>query len=155
MSKLSRRSFLQSASALSLAAIATTVRASASDIPSDVATGEKTPFSRADVVARAKALAGRPYKPRSSVPADWLEMTYDQYRSIQFDVTKALWADTDRSYNVDFFLPGLYFERAVQVHAVTDGFSTNVPFDMSRFKKHPEISPELSQEGALGYFWTL
>ena len=141
MSKLSRRSFLQTASALSLIAVAPAVQATAGT--------EK--FSRADVIARAKALAERPYSARSSVPDDWLAMSYDQYRSIQFDVDKALWAGTDRSYNVDFFLPGLYFERPVLIHSVVDGISTSVPFDMDRFNKHPEISPKLSKEGALGY----
>ena len=119
--------------------------------PAARATTGSEKFSRADVVARAKALAERPFKARSSVPDDWLAMSYDQYRSIQFDVDKALWANTDRSYNVDFFLPGLYFERPVLVHAVEDGISTSIPFDIGRFKTHPEISPELSQEGPLGY----
>ncbi|WP_420003161.1 glucan biosynthesis protein [Arenibacterium sp. LLYu02] len=140
MSKLSRRAFLQSASALTLVAIAPAVQAT---------TGE--PFSRAEVIARAKALAERPYKARNKVPDDWLAMNYDQYRSIQFDVDKALWADTVRSYNVDFFLPGLYFERSVQINAVENGIANRVPFDMHRFKKHPEISPDLSEDGAIGY----
>ena len=141
MSTFSRRSFLQSASALSLAALAPAARASASE----------EAFSRADVIARAKALAERPFKARSAVPDDWLALSYDQYRSIQFDLDKALWAGSDRSYNVDFFLPGLYFERPVLVHEVEDGIAHRIPFDLDHFKKHPEISPDLSTEGPLGY----
>ena len=150
MSNLSRRAFFSSASALALVSQMAPLQA-ADAATSGSAVPETEPFSRAEVIARARALAERPFKPRSKVPQDWLDMTYDQYRSIQFDVKKALWADTDRSYNVDFFLPGLYFERPVQLHTVVDGTSSNLPFDMDRFRKHPEISPELSRDGALGY----
>ncbi len=147
MSNLSRRAFLRSASALAIVTQASVGQAADGAIASAV----PEPFSRAEVIARARALAGRPYTPRSTVPQDWLDMSYDQYRSIQFDVDKALWADADRSYNVDFFLPGLYFERPVQIHTVTKGVSRTVPFELDRFKKHPEISPELTLDSALGY----
>ena len=139
MSALSRRSFLLSASALSLTAASPAL-----------AVGETMPFSRDAVIARARALAERPYRARHQVPQDWRDMSYDEYQSFRFMLPRALWAETDRSYNIDFFLPGLYFPRPVKIHTVEDGVDRLVPFDISKFKTH-EISPDLSDDASLGY----
>lgn len=138
-SLMSRRSFLACSSALTLI--------------STVAVADTSPdakFTRDDVIIKARALAQNAYELRPMVPQDWLDISYDQYKNRWFRVKDALWADTDRSYNVDFFLPGLYFPRAIQINTVTDGLSARVPFDLSLFQKG-DIAPELSTDGNLGY----
>ena len=107
-------------------------------------------FSHAHVVDKARALAAKPYAARATVPEDWINLTYDQYRKIWFRNADALWADTDRSYNVDFFHPGLYFPRPVQVNTVEDGSATHFPFDYSLFDKTDKVPP-LSIDDSLGY----
>lgn len=107
-------------------------------------------FSHASVVNKARALAAGAYEPRPSVPEDWVNLTYDQYRKIWFRNADALWSDTDRSYNVDFFHPGLYFPRPVQVNTVQEGQSERFPFDYSLFDKTEKVPP-LTIDDSLGY----
>ncbi|EDZ46657.1 twin-arginine translocation pathway signal [Rhodobacterales bacterium Y4I] len=138
MSSFSRRSFL--AAALGSSAL--------SALPGLASDPE--PFSRDVVVAKARALAEEAYAERPTVPQDWLDQSYDDYKTRWFRTKDALWSRTDRSYNVDFFLPGLYFPRAIQINTVTDGLSSRVPFDLSLFDKSDK-APELTTEGDLGY----
>ena len=141
MSPLSRRAFV--ASALS-STLLTTLPARAADTPQPV------PFDHAQVIARARALASQDYQPRQEVPQDWLDMSYDQYKAHRFRTEDAIWSKTDSSYNVDLFLPGLYFRNAVQVNTVQDGMTRAFGFDMALFDRG-EIAPPLSTTGALGY----
>lgn len=107
-------------------------------------------FGHASVINKARALAAGAYEPRPSVPEDWVNLTYDQYRKIWFRNADALWSDTDRSYNVDFFHPGLYFPRPVQVNTVEEGQSERFPFDYSLFDKTDKVPP-LTIDDSLGY----
>ena len=107
-------------------------------------------FSYADVISRAERLAQHRYRPRPSVPADWTDLTYDQYRTMWFRNADALWANTDKPYNVDFFLPGLYFPRPVQINTVTAGSETPFPFDFNLFDKS-DLAPSLTMDERLGY----
>ena len=138
---LSRRFFL-SVLAAAAAQPAFARRASASGAP----------FSHDQVIAQAEALARKKFKPRPMVPDAWKNLSYDQYRAMQFDIKKALWRGSPSSYEVDFFAPGLYFPRSVQVHEVADGMAVPVPFDMSKFKiyEHEEL-PDLPVDASLGY----
>ncbi len=134
---LSRRSFLAGSTALALTRPA----------------GAATPglaFSRAALIGRARDLAARPYAPRPQVPQEWVDLTYEQYRSIWFRNDRALWGDTDRSYNVDFFPPGLYFPRAVHVNVVSDGMARPVPFDLADFDRTDKF-PDLPVDATMGF----
>lgn len=136
--KLSRRAFLGASSAMALVTAAQ-------------ATTSVPVFDREDVISMAKQLASRPYTPRNEVPQDWLDLTYDQYRDIRFQVAAGLWRDTERSYNVDFFAPGLYFPRATKIFSVVDGQANVVPFDLGWFKKGPLVPQLTTEDRALGY----
>jgi glucans biosynthesis protein len=138
---MNRRAFLS-------AALSSTML---STLPARATDGLKArAFSHDQVVARARALAAEDYIPRAEVPQDWLDLSYDEYKAHRFRTKDAIWSKTDRSYNVDLFLPGLYFRHAVQVNTVTDGMTRPFGFDMSLFDRG-EIAPALSTDGALGY----
>ncbi|CUH86215.1 Glucans biosynthesis protein G precursor [Phaeobacter sp. CECT 5382] len=145
MNHLTRRAFLG-------AALSSTVLSSAllTARPAAAAGNEASPFRHDQVIERARALAAQDYAPRAEVPQDWLDMSYDEYKAHRFRTQDAIWSGTDRSYNVDLFLPGLYFRHAVQVNTVTDGMSRPFGFDMSLFDRR-DIAPDLSTTGALGY----
>lgn len=116
-----------------------------------VATEGPVPFSREMVIELARQRSQQDYTPRDTVPEDWRALTYDQYRDIRFPRDHALWADTDRSYNVDFFAPGLYFPRAVKVFSVEDGMARPVPFDLAMFDKG-DLVPDLTKTAeSLGF----
>ncbi|MGR3678345.1 MAG: glucan biosynthesis protein [Paracoccaceae bacterium] len=135
---LSRRSFLTAALAsTSLLALAPGGRAAAA-------------FDHRSVIEKARDLADKAYHPRQTVPQDWLDMSYDEYQTIWFRNKDALWSKTDRSYNVDFFHPGLYFPRPIRVNTVDGGMATPVTFDFSLFDK-TDKAPELTLDDSLGY----
>ena len=135
---ISRRSFLAS----SLMTLATTGALRA--------TGAGTPFTHDDVIQRAADLAGRKYHPRATIPQDWLDMTYEEYRTIWARHDRALWYQSARPYEVDFFHPGLYFPRPIRVNTVEQGMARPVAFDMSRFDR-TDMSPDLTIDETLGY----
>lgn len=138
MTALNRRSFMASA------------LASTSILALPVHATEVPEFSRDTVISLARELAARDYAPRPSVPQDWLDMTYQDYQTRWFRNRDALWSDTNRSYNVDFFLPGLYFPRPIQVNTVDNNTAERVPFDLSLFDK-TDKAPDLSLDDSLGY----
>ncbi|MEM9031801.1 MAG: glucan biosynthesis protein G [Pseudomonadota bacterium] len=112
--------------------------------------GDGEVFSEAWLREKARELASQPFEPRAMVPEEWRDLTYDQYRSIWFDSREAEWKGTDRPYRVDFFAPGLYFERAVEVNLVEEGMARRIPFDLGRFDKTDQF-PELPMPEDLGY----
>lgn len=111
---------------------------------------EGTAFSEAWLRDEARLLAERDYEPRPMVPEAWRDLTYDQYRAIWFDGREAEWEGTDRPFRIDFFAPGLYFERAVEISLVEDGLARTVAFDLSRFDKTDQF-PNMPGGEGLGY----
>ncbi|SHF26474.1 glucans biosynthesis protein [Ruegeria intermedia] len=135
--KLTRRSFLASTTALAFARAAW-------------ATGGDVAFDRADVIAMARDLASRPYQARAQVPQEWLDLTYEQYRSIRFRLDHGLWFGSDTPFNADFFAPGLYFPRPVQISTVEGGRVEAVPFDLEMFDRAKDVPP-LPVSDTLGF----
>ena len=119
--------------------------------PTFATAANSEPFNRDMVVDMARALSKEAYAPRPMVPKDWQELSYDQYRDIRFPRANALWAGTDRPYEVDFFAPGLYFPRATKVYTVENGASDAVPFTLDNFNKG-KLVPDLTKTAdTLGY----
>jgi len=92
------------------------------------------PFDLEVVSELARKLAARPYKaPRAAVP-DWLlDLSYDQWRDIRFRPEKALWAGGPSPFQVQFFHPGLFYDRPVAINVVTQEGAKPVPFSPSLF----------------------
>ncbi len=134
---ISRRAFLAGTTAFALA-------------HSAGATGAGMRFDHDKVVMLAGDMATRPFMPRAQVPRAWRDLSYDQYKSIWFRHDAALWLDTDSSYNVDFFHPGLYFPRAIRVDAVDDGIAMPVLFDWQSFD-HTDKVADLPIDETMGF----
>jgi glucans biosynthesis protein len=91
-------------------------------------------FSFDDVVEKARRLAQEPFKePRGQVP-DWLLKTsYDEWRDIRFRSDRALWRELKLPFQVQFFHPGLYYDRVVAINVVKTGVVTPLKFSPSLF----------------------
>jgi len=91
-------------------------------------------FSLEDVAAKAKALAAQPFQdPVNTVPK-WLgELTYDQWRDIRFRPERALWRDRNLPFEVQFFHPGLYYDRIVALNEVDSTGTHPIPFTPGLF----------------------
>jgi glucans biosynthesis protein len=90
-------------------------------------------FGLSDVAERARRLAARPYSEPTRVP-DWLvQLSYDQWRDIRFRPDAALWRAQGLPFSVQFFHPGLFYDRAVQVSSVDGRGPRPVAFSPSLF----------------------
>ncbi len=93
-------------------------------------------FGFTDVAARAEALAARPYENTQKKVPEWMlvgSMSYDQWRDIRFRPDHALWREENLPFQVQFFHPGLYYDRTVQVNVVDTAGVHAVPFSPERF----------------------
>ncbi len=86
------------------------------------------------VAEKARHLAERPYKDKKgSVPSWLLGISYDQWRDIRFRPDHALWRDTRSTFQVQFFHPGLFYDRAVAINVVAKDGVRPVLFSPSKF----------------------
>lgn len=97
-----------------------------------------TPSARAfdldDVAAKAQQMSTQPFKdPRGEVPQWMMDIDYDQWRDIRFRPDQALWRDRQSNFQVQFFHPGLYYDRAVHINVVTPAGVQSLPFETRRF----------------------
>jgi len=91
-------------------------------------------FTFEDVTTRARDLAKESFKdPRGEVPPWLTEITYDQWRDIRFRPERALWKDKRLPFQVQFFHPGLYYDRTVALNAVGDKGVERIAFSPSDF----------------------
>ncbi len=83
----------------------------------------EAPFSFETVIAKAQALSRQPYvQPKGMVPDFLLGEIYDQWRDIRFKIPQSLWAkEKNPFFTVQFFHPGLYYDRTVAMNTVEKG----------------------------------
>lgn len=112
--------------------------------------GEPRSFSRDWLESEAARLSKSAYRPMRDVPQAWRDLSYDEYKRIWFNADKALWAGTPKPFKVDFFHPGLYFPRPVDVAIVEDGEARMLGFDYALFDK-TDTAPDLPLDDSLGY----
>lgn len=98
------------------------------------------------MATRAKTLSSQAFQPPGrDLPSVLADMSYDQYRRINFRPEAALWRG-DSPFEVQFFYPGFLYREPVTVRTVTlDGANTPVPFDPALFNYHGDpvaIPPE-------------
>jgi len=149
MSALTRRQALALATAF--AALSGPARANGPEEPG-MTLGEASGFGPDYVRNMARTLAEQPYQAPARVPQEWLDLTYDQYRSIWFDTRNALWRGQDRPAQVEFFAPGLYFPTPIRVNTVDPGkgLARPVRFDLRVFDR-TDTFPDLPIDETLGY----
>ena len=91
-------------------------------------------FSLDDVATSAQTLAEQPFvDPRGQVPQWLVNISYDQWRDIRFRPDAALWRKEKLPFEVQFFHPGLYYDRTVAVNIVDEAGVRPFPFSPSLF----------------------
>ena len=118
--------------------------------PAEMQLSTHVPFSRTSLLNQARALAANDYIEPPKIPQDWIDLTYDQYRGINFKPESGLWNGTDRPFEMEFFAPGLYFPSPISVSVVDGDAAQEVMFSRSVFK-YAHVVPELSEDDSLGY----
>lgn len=91
-------------------------------------------FDLNDVAAKAERLAKESFQePKEQVP-DWLlKIGYDQWRNIRFRPEHALWRDQRSPFQVQFFHPGLLYNRIVVANVVDAKGVRPAEFSPSQF----------------------
>ncbi|MCC6766870.1 MAG: glucan biosynthesis protein [Deltaproteobacteria bacterium] len=90
-------------------------------------------FGFDNVAGKAKQLAAEPFKAPPQVP-EWLgKINYDQWRDIRFRTDQTLWREPAGPFQVQFFHPGLFYDRTVAVNVVTANKSKPLTFSPSQF----------------------
>src|SRR6202451_2678265 len=103
--------------------------------------GEPQPFSYDLFKARARANAHAPYvPPPRPVPEVVQKINYEEWGKIKFRVDDALFADGPGRFPVSFFHLGLFFQKAVDMHAVDGAVPRRSIYDQSYFDM-PADSP--------------
>jgi glucans biosynthesis protein len=89
-------------------------------------------FDLETVATHARQLAQAPYDDPQRVP-EWLTgISYDQWRDIRYRADTALWRGLG-SFTVQFFHPGLFYNRTINVNVVDATGVHPVPFSPSHF----------------------
>jgi len=86
-----------------------------------------------DLTALARDLAGARYVSDDAlIPEALAELTYEEYRAIEYRSEAALWAGAS-PFEVQLFHPGFLYDEPVQIHLVEAGEVTEVAFDPGLF----------------------
>ncbi|MBR3881609.1 MAG: glucan biosynthesis protein G [Mailhella sp.] len=91
-------------------------------------------FTFADVQAKAQDLAAHPYAEGPSIPDFLAKLSHGDWSNIRFRPDKALWAADELPFNVQFFHPGLYYNRPVRIHVINSESVTDVAFSSAMFQ---------------------
>lgn len=96
--------------------------------------GSALAFDMSDVSARAASLAKEPFQDPAKAVPEWLrKISYDQWRDIRYRPDRALWRERRSPFRVQFFHPGLYYDRTVTINVVEAAGIRQVPYSPSYF----------------------
>jgi len=91
-------------------------------------------FDFAALKGRARALASAPYAPHPPrLPEALRQLDWDHYKAIRFRPSRALWANQDARFRIEFFHPGWHFEEPVRINEVVDGRAHEIALDAGMF----------------------
>ena len=99
----------------------------------------------------AHNLAQKPFSPPPVIPEELQSIDYDGYRSIRFNPIKALWADEDLPFRIEFFHLGYLYKERVLVNETTATHKQTIPYSSELFDygKNSDLASELPSD--LGY----
>lgn len=90
-------------------------------------------FSYEALIDRAAEDAKQPYNDtRTLVPDYWNNISFDQYRQINFDSDHSVWQG-EGDFEIQLFHLGLYFDHAVKVNEIADGAARPLAYSPDMF----------------------
>lgn len=91
-------------------------------------------FDFSDVAARARQLAGKPYKEKGpNLPEELQNLTHQQYWDIRFKPERFLWRGTKLPFELAFFHQGARFAHPVRINVVSADGVREIKFDPGDF----------------------
>ncbi|MCA1940962.1 MAG: glucan biosynthesis protein D [Caenispirillum bisanense] len=142
-SRVSRRAFVTGTLGLAFAAaLPGAGRAQGeTDAAGGLKLGEPFAFRFDDLIARARAAAGEPFRePYRPMPEVTAAIDYAAHGQIKFKPDLALYADGPGAYPATFFHLGEFFQAAVKMHRVVEGQAQEILYSPDYFAM-PADSP--------------
>jgi len=100
-----------------------------------LAAESKEAFGLQSVINKAQDLAKKPFQERQTLVPEFLtKMKFDDWRDIRFDSEQALWLKEKLPFTIQFFHPGLYYTKTVNIYTVDASTVQPVPFSTDLFK---------------------
>lgn len=91
-------------------------------------------FGLTNVEEIARDLASRPFEDtKGQVPEVLKTISYDQWRDIRFLPEKSLWRAEKLPFELQFFHPGLFYDRTVAINIVEQNVPSRLNFDTQAF----------------------
>ncbi|MBT0585198.1 glucan biosynthesis protein [Alteromonas oceanisediminis] len=108
-------------------------------------------FSRAWLEDRAQALAEQPYQVRRIDDESPLgQLSYDDYKRIQFERGATIWRREDRNFRVTPLHPGFLFKTPVNLNLVVGGVSRRILYTTDIFNYDNDLTA-VKQTDVEGY----
>ncbi len=113
------------------------------------------PFSFDGLTEEMRQLATRPHVPAERAESFLDELTYDDYKLIQFLPQKARWQDEDSHFRLHAFHMGWLFEEPVLVYEVEAGMARPMTFTTDDFEYlgdlHTRVPAHAELPGVAGF----
>ncbi|MDY0275399.1 MAG: glucan biosynthesis protein G [Desulfomicrobium sp.] len=91
-------------------------------------------FGLEDIEALALDLASKPFEDtKGNVPEVLKHLSYDQWRDIRFVPEKSIWRAEKLPFELQFFHPGLFYDRTVTINIVEQNVPSRLDFDTESF----------------------
>ena len=114
--------------------------------------GAAPSFCFADVQAKAQDLAHKDWSDAPAAPEFLIKLNYAEWSGIRYRKEKAVWADENLPFNLEFFHQGLYYDRPVKMHIVDDSGVSDIAFDPSLFQYGNEkLAHQAAESGGLDF----
>ena len=134
-----RRDFMKAVSAMSALILLPTHQV-ARNGPATALASDTQAFSPATVPELARSLAAEKFvSPKTNLPKEMQQLTYDQYRDIRFKPERALWLPEGLSFHVEFFHQGFIFNNPVEIYSVADGQAQRIVYSPDFFAFGPRV----------------
>lgn len=104
--------------------------------------GSVLAFGYADVVAKAKALAERPYEAPVASPQQLTDLDYDEYRDIRFKADKTWWPSSRKHFDVQLLHAGSIFNEPVKINVYDREGVREYPYNSDDFDFGANAVPE-------------
>lgn len=102
------------------------------------------------VIAKAEALAQKPYKAPPAIPRFMRDLSYDQYQGIRFKPENSLWQDSGADFKAMLVPTGLFYTHPVAINIVENDKIEPLVFSKSNFT-YPTTEVEQQVPADLGY----
>jgi glucans biosynthesis protein len=109
-------------------------------------------FDFADAQARAQDLAQKVWADAPAAPEFLVKLNYGEWSGIRYRKDKAVWADENLPFTLEFFHQGLYYDRPVKMHLVDEAGVSDISFDPSLFNYGSEkLANQVAETSGLDF----